>query len=211
MILVAITGSIGMGKSTTALLFAEAGIPVFDADQTVHALYAKDGAAVELIRAWLPEVIQDGAVDRKRLAAHLSNNKADFATLEKLVHPLVAEQRAAWTKQKQQDGAEMVLYDIPLLFEGGGEALIDLVVLVSASADVQRKRVLARPEMTTAKFEQILSRQMPDSEKREKADYLILTEQGIEDARLQVAAVLRHIRQGLIRKKPDNPKMVPGV
>ncbi len=200
MLLVAITGSIGMGKSTTTLLFAEAGIPVFDADQSVHELYAQGGAAVGPIQAWLPEVVQDGAVDRRRLAAHLAENKSDFARLEKLVHPLVAQHRAAWTRQQQDSGAEMVLYDIPLLFEGGGETLVDLVVLVSASTEVQRKRVLARPEMTSAKFEQILARQMPDAQKREKADYLILTEQGIEDARLQVAAILRHIRQGLIRK-----------
>jgi dephospho-CoA kinase len=201
--ILAITGSIGMGKTTTARLFAEQGIPVFDADKTVHALYARGGAAVAAISAKWPHVIEAGAVSRTKLAAHLAVHKQDFAALEKIVHPLVGAARKTWVEEQRKAGAEMVLFDIPLLLEGKNKSQVDTVIVVSAPEAVQRARVLQRPGMSKEKLDQILSRQMPDAEKRKRADYIITTDQGEEDARLQVGAVLRHIQENLIRQQAN--------
>jgi len=181
-----LTGSIGMGKSTTARLFAEEGCPVWDADAAVHRLYAQGGAAVAPIGAAFPDAITDGAVDRGRLRAIIAEDPRALGRIEEIVHPLVAQDRAAFVAA--QDAAVVVL-DIPLLFETGGAAEMDAVAVVSAPPETQRARVLARGSMTEADFEAILARQVPDREKRARADYVIITDT-IEHARAQVRAVL---------------------
>lgn len=201
MIRLGLTGSIGMGKTTTAKLFAKQGVPGFDADVAVHELYAVGGEAVALIAKKFPKAIQNNSVNRSGLAAHLRANPTDFTILEQLVHPLVVQKRARWVERQQKAGQQVVLFDIPLLFETHSQQTVDLVILASTSAAEQRRRVLSRPGMTIDKFEQIVARQMPDAEKRKRSDYIINTGQGIEHARLQVAAVLRHIG-----KKDSNSK-----
>ncbi|VAV96050.1 Dephospho-CoA kinase [hydrothermal vent metagenome] len=193
MIEIVLTGSIGMGKSTTARLFAKQGIPGFDADQAVHQLYSQNGAAIAPIKAWLPEVIKNGAVSRERLGAHLAKNPEDFADLETIVHPLVAAKRKKWRLAQKTKGQQIVLYDIPLYFEAKRQQETDFVVLVSAPLMVQKARVLARPGMSEKKWQQIMGRQMPDTQKRQNSDYIIRTDKGIADADLQVQAILRHI------------------
>jgi len=193
MIEIVLTGSIGMGKSTTAKLFADAGIPGFDADACVHALYAVGGEAVAPIQAAFPTAVIAGEVDRSLLAKRLAEQPKRFAVLESIVHPLVAQKRAEWTIRQKNQGTKIVLYDIPLYFEGGTKLKVDFVVLVSAPAEVQRARVLARDGMSVEKFTQILAKQLPDAQKRKKSDYVITTDTGIADARLQVAAILRHM------------------
>ncbi len=199
MILIGLTGSIGMGKTTTAKLFADAGIPGFDADAAVHKLYEKGSKAAHVLFEHFPKAIVDGAVDRRILAEYLAANDKNFALLEQLVHPLVAEARQEWTEKQRKKGTEIVLFDIPLLFEKKLEKSVDYVVLASAPKLVQQERVLARKAMTRKKFEQILLRQIPDAKKRQQADYIIETGDGIENARLQVEAILRHIKQRSIR------------
>ena len=188
--LLGLTGSIGMGKSTTARLFAEAGVPVWDADAAVHRLYARSGAGVAAIGSLAPGAIAAGAVDRDRLRAAVLADPGLLARIEAAIHPLAAADRAAFLMA--QADAPLVLFDIPLLYETGAEAWLDGVVVVSAPEAVQRARVLARPGMTEAAFARILSRQTPDAEKRARADFLIETDKGVEAAR---AAVLRLIRQ----------------
>lgn len=195
MIEIVLTGSIGMGKSTTARLFAKQGIPGFDADKAVHQIYSQNRAAIAAIKAWLPAVIKNQTVSRKRLGAHLAKNPEDFVRLEKIVHPLVFENRKKWAKEQQANNQQIVLYDIPLYFEAKTQQKTDFVVLVSAPLSVQKTRVLARPNMSEEKWQQIMARQMPDAQKRQKADYIIQTDKGIADADLQVQAVLRHIRK----------------
>lgn len=190
MILVGLTGSIGMGKSTTARLFQEAGARVWDADAAVHRLYAPGGPAVEPITAAFGDVLVDGAVDRARLSEQVTGNPAALKALEGIVHPLVAQDRAQAIEAARQDGVAVMVLDIPLLFETGADLSVDAVVVVSAPAQVQRARVLARPGMTAAKLEAILARQMPDAEKRQKADFIIDTSQGLKVARAQVHAVM---------------------
>lgn len=196
MILLGLTGSIGMGKSTTAQMFAEEGVAVYDADAAVHALYAKGGAAVAPVEAAFPGVTDDGAIDRTALSARVLNNPAALKTLESIVHPLVREQQAAFLAAERAKGARIVVLDIPLLFEGGGERFLDAVVVVTAPEEVQRARVLARPGMSAEKFAQILAKQMPDSEKRKRADFVINTGLGFEEARVQVRAVLAALLDG---------------
>lgn len=190
MIIVGLTGSIGMGKSTTAALFAEAGAPVWDADAAVHRLYQAGGQAVAPIAAEFPEAIVDGAVDRARLSRRLAADPPAFARLEAIVHPLVAEDRKAFLDKAKADGRPIAVLDIPLLFETGADAQVDAVVTVSAPAQMQRERVLARPGMTPEAFEAILARQVPDAEKCARADVVIDTSRGLEAAREQVQAVL---------------------
>lgn len=168
-----LTGSIGMGKSTTAKMFAEAGVPVWDADATVHALYARGGAAVTPIGAVFPDAIVDGAVNRARLREVLNADKQALNRLESLVHPLTTAAREAFLTA--HSGADLVLLDIPLLFETGAEKSCDAVLVVSAPPEVQRARVLERGQMTEAQLDLILARQMPDAEKRARADYVIET------------------------------------
>jgi dephospho-CoA kinase len=197
--LVGLTGSIGMGKSTTARLFAEAGVPVYDADAAVHQLYAPGGAAVEPLEEEFGDVVVDGAIDRERLSAKVLGDPDAMKRLEAIVHPLVGASRVHFFEKARDAGADIVVLDIPLLFETRGEAAMGAVVVVSAPAEMQRERVLARPGMTTEKFEAILARQVPDAEKRARADFVIDTSQGLEAARAQVNEVLTTLRGGWTR------------
>lgn len=201
MIVIGLTGSIGMGKTTTAAMFAAEGIPVNDADAVVHDLYRSD--AVEPMRQAFPGVVVDGIVDRAELARHLRENPADFARLEAIVHPLVREKERAFLEQARAAGEGIVLLDIPLLFETGGQDRVDTVVVVSCDADIQRERVLARPGMTEEKFAMILSRQMPDAEKRKRADFIVDTGQGHDAARRQVREILTSLRERKNRETHD--------
>ena len=194
MIVIGLTGSIGMGKSTTTAMFAEAGVPVYDADAEVHRLYAPGGAAVAPIEAAFPGVVKDGSVDRTALGARVLGDADALKRLEAIVHPLVGANRMGFFQAATASGADMVVLDIPLLFETGGEKNVDAVVVVSAPADMQRERVLARPGMTAEKFEAILAKQTPDAEKRARADFVIDTGQGLEAARRQVMDVIATMR-----------------
>lgn len=191
MIIIGLTGSIGMGKTTTTDLFRQAGLPVFDADATVHALY--DGPLASAIEAAFPGTTTDGRVDRIRLAEQLSGNAVAFRRLEAIVHPAVRRAEAEFLDQARGAGAPAAVLDIPLLFETGRHEDVDKVVVVSAPAEVQRARVLARPGMTEEKFEALLARQMPDAEKRARADIVVPTGDGLAVARASVAAFLRDL------------------
>lgn len=195
MIVVGVTGSIGMGKTTVAKMFEDEGAAIWGADAAVHRLYAKGGAAVPDVAARFPAAIVDGAVDRQRLTALVMNDAPALADLEEIVHPLVAEDRARFVTDAARAGADIVVLDIPLLFEKGGDKLLDATVVVSAPADVQRDRVLARPGMTEKKFRAILMKQTPDSEKRRRADYVIETQGSIEKTRAEVARVMRDLKK----------------
>jgi dephospho-CoA kinase len=199
-IVLGLTGSVGMGKSTTAQMFVAEGVPMFDADAAVHRLYA--GEAAPLIEREFPGTTSSGAVDREKLSAHVVGKPEALARLEKLVHPLVGKLRAKFMNEAQQSGAKAVVLDIPLLFETGDPSKFDAVIVVSAPPEVQRERVLARPGMTAEKFEAILKRQLPDSEKRARADFVIDTGQGLEFARKQVKEVLAAVTTpGWARRK----------
>ncbi len=193
MILIGLTGSIGMGKSTTAAMFAAEGVPVNDADAVVHDLYRHE--AVEPVGAAFPGSVRGGAVDREELARQLRENPAKFPLLEQIVHPLVRAREREFVERHRAAGTDMVLLDIPLLFETGGQTRVDTVVVVTCDAEIQRQRVLSRPGMTEEKFALILSRQTPDSEKRQRADYIIDTGHGIEAARQRVREIIADIRQ----------------
>lgn len=195
MLLVGLTGSIGMGKSETAKMFAALGVPVYDADAAVHALYDVGGRAVAPIEAAFPGTVVDGKVDRPRLAAATLGDDAAIKKLESIIHPLVGAAQLDFLHAAEAAGAPLVVLDIPLLFETGGEARVDAVVVVSAPADVQRARVLARPAMTEEKFEAILKRQTADAVKRAKAHYVIDTHLGLEHARERVAYVLDDLKR----------------
>ncbi len=195
MIVVGLTGSIGMGKSTTAGLFAEAGAAVWDADAAVHRLYGPGGAGARAIEPLAPAALAGGAVDRAALRAAALAEPGLLARVEAVIHPLVAEDRAAFLARARAEGAAVAVCDIPLLFETGGEKGVDAVVVVSAPAAAQAERVLARPGMTREAFEAILARQTPDAEKRARADFVIDTGGGIDDARAQVAQVMRRLRE----------------
>ncbi len=190
MIVLGLTGSIGMGKSTTTAMFADHGALVWNADDAVHGLYSRGGAAVGPVGEAFPEVIVDGAVDRTRLAEALGREDAAFRRLETIVHPLVAAGRLADLEAARAAGTRLAVLDIPLLFETGGDRAVDAVVVVTADPEIQRRRVLARPGMTQERFEAILSRQMPDGEKRRRADFLIDTGQGLEAARQAVSEIV---------------------
>ena len=191
--LIGLTGSIGMGKSTTAAMFAEAGIPTWDADAAVHRIYAPGGAAVEPIRAICPEAIVDGGVDRDRLKDWMMREPTALKQMEKVVHPLVADDRAHFLEMTD---SPIVLLDMPLLFEIGAADQVDLVVVVSAPAELQRERVLARGTMSEDQFKAILAKQMPDVMKRANADVVIPTET-LEGARNAVAQVIAHVKEQL--------------
>jgi len=194
MIVLGLTGSIGMGKTTTAGFFAEAGIPVYDADAEVRRLYAPGGAAVAPVEAAFPGVVEAGAVDRDRLAARVLGDPEALSQLNAIVWPLMGAARDAFLADAAATRAPLVVLDIPLLFETGGEKHVDVSVVVSAPADVQRERVLARHGMTEAKFVAILKAQMPDAEKRQKADFVVDTSRGVADARAQVRAIITALR-----------------
>ena len=189
MIVLGLTGSIGMGKSTTGRLFAEAGVPVYDADTTVHALYA--GEAAPAIEKAFPGTVVDGVVDRAALARHVVGKPEALARLEGIIHPLVREVRDRFLTKARKELCPVAVLDIPLLFETGGEAQVDAVVLVTTSPEIQRERVLKRAEMTAEKLDAILARQMPDTEKRRRSHFLIETGNGLAPARRRVAAILR--------------------
>jgi dephospho-CoA kinase len=188
---IGLTGAMGMGKSQTARLFAEEGVPVFDADAAIHALY--EGPAAAMIEAAFPGTVRDGRVDRALLATRVAGDAAALARLEGLMHPLVAEARDAF--MEAGGDAPILLLDIPLLLETG--IAVDAVVVASAPASVQRQRVLARPGMNAAKFAALSARQMSDAQKRQQADYVVMTDKGLEDARAQVKMILAAIRAKL--------------
>jgi dephospho-CoA kinase len=194
MIILGLTGSIGMGKSTTAQMFIAEGVPVYDSDAAVHALYAQGGAAVAPVEAAFPGVVVDGAIDRTRLSQRVLGNPEALKALEAIVHPLVGADRAGFFADAVGKGADIVVLDVPLLYETGGDRKVDKVVVVSAPADLQRQRVLARPGMDAAKFEAILARQTPDAEKRARADVVVDTGQGLEHAHQQVRDLLSRLR-----------------
>ena len=187
--LIGLTGSIGMGKSTTAAMFADLGVPVWDADAAVHRLYDVDGAAVEPIRALYPDAVQGGAVSREVLKQWIASNPDALRRIEQVVHPLVAADRAAFIDNAD---ADVVLLDIPLLFETGANEMMDAVVVVYAPPEIQRQRVLGRAGMTDDQFQAILDKQLPDAEKRARADYVIETTT-LADAQAQVKSVLEQI------------------
>jgi dephospho-CoA kinase len=189
-ILLGLTGSIGMGKSTTTAMFAEHGAVVWNTDDAVHALYAPGGAAVGPVGEAFPGVVVDGAVDRARLAEALGRDETAFRRLETIVHPLVAAGRVADLEAARAAGVRLAVLDIPLLFETGGDRAVDAVVVVTADAETQRRRVLARPGMTVERFEAILARQTPDAEKRRRADFIVDTSAGMDAARAQVAEIV---------------------
>lgn len=190
MIVLGLTGSIGMGKSTTAAMFAEAGALTWNADEAVHRLYARGGEAVAPIGEAFPGVVVDGAVDRTRLAEALGRDDEAFRRLEAIVHPLVLKGRLEDLMESEARGVKLAVLDIPLLFETGGEAAVDAVVVVTADPEVQAQRVLARPGMTRERFEAILARQVPDAEKRRRADFIVDTGRGLEAARDQVVEIV---------------------
>jgi dephospho-CoA kinase len=191
MFILGLTGSLGMGKSTTAGFFAEAGVPVHDADAVVHRLY--EGEAVAAIEAAFPGTAVAGKVDRARLAARVVDNPAALRQLEAIVHPLVSAAKERFLGEARALGAKVVVLDIPLLFETGGDQKVDAVVVVSAPTEVQRQRVLERPGMTADKLDALLARQTPDNEKRRRADFVVDTSHGFDAARAQVREILRAV------------------
>lgn len=191
-LLIGLTGSIGMGKTTAAAMFAELGIPVYDADAAVHSLYGPCGEAVEPIENAFPGTTKDGAVDRPALMAALEQSQDGFERLEAIVHPLVAAKQRAFIAANQF--AELIVLDIPLLFETGGDSRVDVVVVVSTTPEIQRQRALARPGMTAEKFETILARQMPDLEKCTLADFVVDTSDSFDHTRAQVRTIIDELK-----------------
>ncbi len=201
MILLGLTGSVGMGKSTTAAMFADLGAPVWDADAAVHRLYGKGGPAVAPVGQAFPGVVRDGAVDRTLLGARVHGDHDAFERLEKIVHPLVAADRAAFLEAAEASGHAVAVLDIPLLFETGAEDRVDAVVVVTAPEEIQRQRVLARPGMDETRLAALLERQTPDHHKRAKADFVIDTSLGLESARARVKTVLEAIHSPAFRSR----------
>ena len=200
--LIGLTGSIGMGKSETLKMFAKLGLPVYDADAAVHALYERGGAAVAKIAEAFPGSVKDGRGDRGELARQVAADASAFARLEAIVHPLAADAQRAFIEEVAAKGAELVVLDIPLLFETGSHARMDAVVVGSAPREVQRARVLSRKGMTKDRLDNILSRQMPDAEKRAKAHFVVETDQGLDHAFEQVKKIVaeltkRRAKQGV--------------
>lgn len=197
--IIGLTGSVGMGKSVTARLFAEAGVPVHDADATVHRLY--EGEAVEPVEAAFPGVTVDGRIDRGRLAPRVIDDPTALRRLEAIVHPLVRREEEAFLARARAEGAKVAVLDIPLLFETAADRRVDFVVVVSAPADIQRARVLRRPGMTEAKLAALLAKQLPDSEKRRRADFIVDSSGGFDFARSQVRAILRAVANRQPRRR----------
>jgi len=188
MLVLGLTGSIGMGKSTTAKLFAEAGVPVYDADATVHLLY--EGEAVAAIEAAFPGTTVNGKVDRARLSPRVVHDAAAMKRLESIVHPMLRSHHQKFLDDAERSGAPVAVVDIPLLYETGGESRVDAVVVVTTGAEAQRERILARDGMTAEKLDAILAKQLPDAEKRRRADFVVDTSHGIEPVRVRVREIL---------------------
>jgi dephospho-CoA kinase len=188
MLLLGLTGSIGMGKSTTAKLFAEAGVPVYDADAAVHMLY--EGEAVPTIEAAFPGTTTDGKVDRNKLSARVVHDPAAIKQLEQIVHPMLGASRQKFLDEAERSGAPVAVVDVPLLFETGGEKRVDAVVVVTTTPEIQRQRILARDNMTSEKLDAILARQLPDAEKRRRADFVVDTSHGLDPVRTRIRDIL---------------------
>jgi dephospho-CoA kinase len=191
MLILGLTGSIGMGKSTTAKLFVEAGVPVYDADTEVHKIY--EGEAAPAIDAAFPGTTIDGKVDRARLSAQVVHDPAAMKQLEKIVHPMLGASRKKFFEDAEAAGAPVVVMDIPLLFETGGEKRVDAVVVVTTTPEIQRERVLARGTMDEARLDAILARQLPDAEKRKRADFIVDTSHGLDPVRARIKDILAEI------------------
>lgn len=203
MVVIGLTGSLGMGKSTTSRFFAEAGVPVYDADETVHRLYAGEAAAA--IEAAFPGSTGDQGVDRARLAETVLGDAAALSRLEAIVHPLVRREELRFLDAARKAGARVAVLDIPLLFETGGDGRVDAIVVVSAPPEMQRERAFERPGMTEEKFCAMLAKQMPDEEKRRRADFVVDTSKGYDYARTQVHAILREVDSLPIRSGRSEP------
>jgi len=191
MLILGLTGSIGMGKSTTAKLFAEAGVPVYDADAEVHKLY--EGEAAPAIETAFPGTTSDGKVDRKKLSARVVHDPAAIKQLEQIVHPMLGASRKKFFDDAERSGAPVVVVDVPLLFETGGEKRVDAVVVVTTSPENQRERIMARGTMTQEALDSILARQMPDAEKRKRADFVVDTSDGLDPVRAQIKDILAEV------------------
>jgi len=188
MIILGLTGSIGMGKSTTAKLFAEAGVPVYDADATVHMIY--EGEAAPAIEAAFPGTTANGKVDRAKLSAQVVHDAAAMKRLEQIVHPMLRAYHQKFLEEAERSGAPVAVVDVPLLFETGGEKRVDAVVVVTTSPEVQRQRILSRDNMTGEKLDAILARQLPDAEKRKRADFIVDTSHGLDPVRARIRDIL---------------------
>jgi dephospho-CoA kinase len=188
MIILGLTGSIGMGKSTTAKLFAEAGVPVYDADAAVHMIY--EGEAAPAVEAAFPGATVNGKVDRNKLSARVVHDPAAMKQLEQIVHPMLGASRQKFLSDAEQAGAPVAVVDVPLLFETGGERRVDAVVVVTTTPEIQRQRILARDNMTPEKFDAILARQLPDAEKRRRAHFVVDTSHGLDPVRARIRDIL---------------------
>src|SRR5687767_1748281 len=197
--IIGLTGSIGMGKSTTMQLFAEQGVPVYDADAAVHAVYS--GEAAPVVEAAFPGTTADGKVNRQKLSARVLGNPEALKKLEQIVHPMLGAHRQKFMADAERTGAPIVVMDVPLLFETGGEKRVDAVVVVSAPAELQRARVLARENMTQEKLDAILARQTPDAEKRRRADFVVDTSSGLEPVRARIRDILAEVAKMPIRRQ----------
>lgn len=195
MIIIGLTGSIAMGKTETAGMFKRLRVPVYSADEAVHELYAANGAAVKPIGKLYPDVIVSAEVSRKKLSLKIVDNPDVISNIEQIIHPLVRQKQNEFIANARKNGEPLIVLDIPLLFETGGNELVDKVLVVTAPADIQAQRALARPGMTGEKLELILSRQMPDEEKRAKADYIVETDKGLEHAFAQVRELVDDLRE----------------
>ena len=191
MIILGLTGSIGMGKSTTAKLFAEAGVPVYDADATVHQLYQSEAAPA--IEAAFPGTTVDGKVDRPKLSARVVHDPAAMKQLEQIVHPMLGASRQKFFADAERAGAPVAVVDVPLLYETGGEKRVDAVVVVTTSPENQRARIMARGTMTSEALDSILARQLPDAEKRKRADFVVDTSDGLDPVRVQIRDILQQV------------------
>jgi dephospho-CoA kinase len=191
MLILGLTGSIGMGKSTTAKLFAEAGVPVYDADAAVHKIY--EGEAAPAIEAAFPGTTADGKVDRVKLSAKVVHDSAAMRQLEQIVHPMLGASRQKFLDDAERSGAAVALVDVPLLFETGGEKRVDAVVVVTTTQEIQRDRILARDNMTGEKLDAILARQLPDAEKRRRADFVVDTSHGLDPVRARIRDILAEV------------------
>jgi dephospho-CoA kinase len=199
MIILGLTGSIGMGKSTTAKLFTEAGVPVYDADATVHMVY--EGEAAPAIEAAFPGTTVGGKVDRAKLSAQVVHDAAAMKRLEQIVHPMLRAYHQKFLDEAEQSGAPVAVVDVPLLYETGGEKRVDAVVVVTTSPDVQRERILARDNMTAEKLDAILARQLPDAEKRKRADFIVDTSHGLDPVRARIRDILQEAGK-MPRRRP---------